>query len=158
MFNQRGKSKESKMEDKKKEKSCIDPIVKYLRIFKKIGGFPLTIKQSNIIFSKWEFVIFAIHVFFAFIAVNTFTCFGFILPKRNLFIYLEIFKTVGFSSMDFSIGFVVVVTNLTSSILNFVCLRKASSRFDGICDDLSKVIFRKNNFTKQYNGKGKVMF
>jgi hypothetical protein len=47
---------------------------------------------------------------------------------------------------------------LTSSILNFVCLRNASSRFDGICDDLSKVIFKKKNFTNQYNGKGKVMF
>ena len=146
------------IEEKKKDDSCLDPIVKYLQFFKKIGGFPLTINQSNITFSKWEFVRFATYLFFAYIAVNTFTCFGLLMPKRNLFIYLDIFKTVGFSSMDFCILFVMATVNLTSSILNFVFLRRHSSKFNDICDNLSKVNLKKNNLLKQYDGESKFVF
>ena len=72
--------------------SCFNPVSKYFRFLKLLGGFPVAIGVGCLKFSKWEHFRFATYLLFAILSVNVFTCIGLILPNRNFFIYVDIFK------------------------------------------------------------------
>ena len=92
--------------------SFLDPGIGYFRYLKLLGGFPVRVGVGCLEFSKWEYFRFATHLLFAFLSVNVFTCIGLILPKRNFFIYVDIFKV---ALSNYSFGTLILFLGSTIS-------------------------------------------
>lgn len=137
--------------------SCLQPIEKYLKIFKIVGGFPLSIHRSSIRFSKFEFLKLSFYMFLTGLVGHAFTIYAITLPEKNFNIYVEIFTSAGFSPMDFYMGSVMATVNFTSSIVAFVGLKRVSKKLEKLCQDLDRFNSRNHIYQeKMYTGKGNI--
>ena len=118
-------------------KSCLDPIKKYLKFFKLIGGFPLiTNNQSRISYSKYEFLKLIIHLCLVYISINIITLYGIASPSKNASLYKDIKAAAGFSTMDYAASMVITTVNSISNIINYVALKRVSQKLDKFCQDV----------------------
>ena len=137
-------------------KPCLEPINKYLKVFKIVGGFPLTINKSKITFSKFEFFKVVTHFILASVFMNTFAIYMLTIPEKHLLIHMTIFKSVGYSSIDFVVGVVMSAINTTSSFVNFISLKSISQKLDKLIKELDDFNAKNEIYSTQtYNGKRK---
>ena len=79
----------------KEEKSVLSPILKHLKVLKLIGGFPIAVYKTKLIFSKLELLKLTAHTVLAFTLIHTYTVCAIFMPgttSGNLLILLEVFK------------------------------------------------------------------
>ena len=76
------------------EKSVLSPILKYLKVLKHIGGFPISVQQKKLFFSKYEFLKLPAFILLACLPMNAFTLYVIFWPdigSGNFLIYKDIF-------------------------------------------------------------------
>ena len=76
------------------EKSVLSPILKYLKVLKHIGGFPISVQQKKLFFSKFEFLKLPAFILLACLPMNAFTLYVIFWPdigSGNFLIYKDIF-------------------------------------------------------------------
>ena len=129
--------------------------ISLIKVLTKWGGFPLSVKGSGIQSSRPQVIKLALYIILAFFATNIFSIIGFFLPESRPFIYMDIFKSVGFSNMDFFVAVslfnIVVVFNLVV----FFALDNECKQLEKVCLEMEEV--NAKPFCRiSYKGKGKL--
>lgn len=131
----------------------IEKKLKFLRIF---GGFPLIIENNIVTYSSCQVfkILFVMAV--GYLSLIPFAVFGLTQPSSNFWLYRDIFVTIGFSQMDYIIGWVLFGVNMFAASVNFVALKSVAIELTQLCHSLQS--FSMNYFfyrEQNHNMKGK---
>ena len=137
------------------KKLCLYPIATSLKVLKVIGGFPLTITESGIISSKLQLLKLGFYLILVIFTANIFTLVALTLPDPNPVIYMEIFKSVGFSNMDFVVGSTMLAPNIIACFVCYFALNHEYQRLEEACEEM-EATNRKHLGKVVYNGKGRI--
>ena len=88
---------------------------------------------------------------------HTFTIVGSLMPEPKPYLYLDIFKSVAFSNMDFIVGSIMTAPNLAACLASFFAFHHESGRLEKLCIEMESVN-RNVLGGKTYLGRGKALF
>lgn len=127
----------------------------FTQVLTKCGGFPLSITRSSISSSRIQLIKLGIFLIMASLGSNLFNIAGYFLPEPRTLIYLDIFKSVGFSNMDFFVSIAMFNTVIIFTLVVFFALEIESKRLESLCLEMEEV--NAKPFCRiSYRGKGKL--
>jgi len=127
--------------------------LKYARIF---GGFPLSIKNGRLEFSWFQLLKHIILNFICAISLNIFNIYG-AWDGKGSFFYQEVFKSVGFIALDFGVGAMIGLTNMTAMSFIFWSAWMSKDDLETVCSNLRDIKTASCSYKVRHSGiRGKM--